>query len=187
MTTDDHQLVRECLSGEIEAFGRLVVRHQDRLYNTLVHVLGSPEEAQDAVQDAFVQAYRKLETFRGEAAFSSWLFRIALNAAASSRRKRRFSRTSLDTRRDVGESDPCDARPDGQPSYAIELRERQELVRSALAELPEEFRSPLVLKEIEGFKYQEIAEILGCPVGTVRSRIHRARSELRRKLQGVLG
>lgn len=187
MNTDDLQLVRQTLAGQAEAFGQLVVRHQDRLYNALVHILGSSEEAQDALQDAFVQAFRKLETFRGEAAFSSWLFRIALNAAASQKRKEnRLCCASIDAAREQSGADPCDPHPDCEPSYPLESRERQAQVRSALAELPEEFRTVLVLKEIEGFKYEEIAEIVGCPVGTVRSRIHRARGELRQKLQALL-
>ena len=91
VSSDEKQLIRECLAGRTEAFGELVVRYQDRLFNALVGVLGSPDDAHDIAQDAFVQAFQRLKTFRGDSAFYSWLFRIALNAAASQKRRTRAS------------------------------------------------------------------------------------------------
>jgi len=183
VSTDDQQLIAECLAGRTEAFGQLVVRYQDRLYNTLLNVLGSADDARDIAQDTFVQAFQKLDTFRGQSAFYSWLFRIAMNAAISQKRKTRLMPISIDVARERSGIEPADDRPDNIPSHSLERSERQILVRTALAELPEEFRIVLVLKEMEGLKYEEIAEIVDCPIGTVRSRIHRARSELRQKLQ----
>lgn len=184
--TDDHQLIQDCLSGETEAFGRLVVRYQDRLYNTLLGVLCSPEDAREVAQDAFVQAFHKLSTFRGRSAFYSWLFRIAMNAAISRKRTARRAPASIDAARDAAGIEPVDGHPGSSPSHSLEVTERQAAVRAALADLPEEFRTALVLKEIEGMKYEEIAEVVGCPIGTVRSRIHRGRSELREKLRLLL-
>jgi RNA polymerase sigma-70 factor (ECF subfamily) len=183
VSAEDQQLIDECLAGRTDAFGQLVVRYQDRLYNMLVKVLGSPDDARDTAQDAFVQAFQKLGTFHGNAAFYSWLFRIAMNSAISQRRRmKRFSH-SLDAAREQHGIEPADSHPAAQPTHALELAERQQQVRRALAELAIEYRTVLVLKEMEGLKYEEIAEIVGCPIGTVRSRIHRARSELRQKLR----
>lgn len=186
MSSDEKQLIRECLAGRTEAFGELVIRYQDRLLNALAGILGSPEDARDVAQDAFVHAFQRLKTFRGQSAFYSWLFRIALNAAASQRRRTRRKTASIDAARDQAGGDPPDRHPASAPSHALEASERRAAVQNALARLPAEFRIPLVLKEIDGLKYHEIAAIIGCPVGTVRSRIHRARSELRERLQLVL-
>jgi RNA polymerase sigma-70 factor, ECF subfamily len=186
VSSDEKQLIRECLAGRTEAFGELVIRYQDRLLNALAGILGSPEDARDVAQDAFVQAFQRLKTFRGQSAFYSWLFRIALNAAASQKRRTRRKTASIDAARDEKRGDPVDRHPEAVPSHALEASERRIAVQAALARLPAEFRIPLVLKEIDGMKYQEIAAVLGCPVGTVRSRIHRARSELRQRLELLL-
>ena len=164
----------------------MVVRYQDRLCNSLFRVLGSSDDARDAAQDAFVQAFQKLKTFRGNSAFYSWLFRIALNAAATQRRRTRTRPTSIDSMRESSGRTPVDPHPEAAPSHSMERAERQKAVQAALAALPAEFRIPLVLKEVDGLKYQEIAEIVGCPIGTVRSRIHRARAELRQRLSSQL-
>lgn len=186
VSSDEKQLIRECLAGRTEAFGELVIRYQDRLYNALCGILNSPDDARDVSQDAFVQAFQQLKTFRGQSAFYSWLFRIALNAAASQRRRTRRNVTSIDAAREQAVRDPPDRHPASAPSHAMETDERRAAVQSALARLPAEFRIPLVLKEIDGMKYHEIAAVIGCPVGTVRSRIHRARGELRKRLELLL-
>ena len=182
---DDLSLIRECLDGQTEAFNTLVLRHQNRLYNTLVNVLNSSEDARDVAQDAFVQAFQKLASFRGDSAFYSWLFRIAMNAAISLERKRKPV-SSIDAARDASGQEPTDQHAQSAPSSSMETAETQEMVRKALAQLSEEYRTALVLKEMEGLRYEEIADILKCPIGTVRSRIHRARSELRDTLSILL-
>lgn len=182
----DLELIRQCRAGAVEAFGVLVERHQDRLYAALVRMLGSSEDAREAAQDAFVHAYQKLDTFQGTAAFSTWLFRIAVNAAFSRKRRTKRYRTSLDGGSGETGYDPADARIDADPSQPLEQSETQKLVREALAALPDDYRTALVLKEMDGFRYEEIAEIVGVPIGTVRSRIHRARNELRDKLRIAL-
>ena len=186
MNKPDHELISDCLDGQTSAFGALVVRYQDRLYNSLISVVGSAEDAHDVAQDAFVHAFEKLSSFRGDSAFYSWLFRIALNAAVSRHRRQRRVPVSIDVARQNFGHEPTDTHPPASPAFGIEQSERQEAVRRALAELPEDFRSVLVLKELDGLKYEQIAEILECPVGTVRSRIHRGRIELRKKLQRYL-
>ncbi len=186
MSKADQDLIADCLNGQTHAFGDLVMRYQNRLFNTLVVVLGSVEDARDVAQEAFVNAFQKLHTFRGSSAFYSWLFRIALNAAYSQKRKVNRVCVSIDAAREQSGIEPIDHHPATRPEYAMERVERQTAVRSALAELAEEFRTALVLKEMDGLSYDEIAGIVGCPIGTVRSRIHRARAELRVKLQGLL-
>ena len=185
MSKPDQELIAECLSGQTHAFGDLVARYQNRLFNTLVGVLGSVEDAHDVAQEAFVNAFQKLNTFRGHSAFYSWLFRIALNSAVSQKRKQRAV-VSIDAAREQSGDEPIDRHPAARPEHALETNERQIAVRAALAELAEEFRTALILKEMEDLSYEEISEIVGCPIGTVRSRIHRARAELRVKLQGLL-
>lgn len=187
VNTNDLAIIRRCRSGEAEAFGELVLRYQDRLFGTLVHLLGSLEDARDAAQDAFVLAFQKIETFRGDSAFYSWLFRIAYNAAMTRRRKDRHNHhMSVETARERHGHEPADERASADPGDALHREERQQLVRKALGELAEEYRTALILKEMDGLQYDEIAKIVNCPIGTVRSRIHRARQELREKLSRAL-
>ncbi len=191
--TTDQSLIEACLAGRREAFGQLVERYQHRLFHSLVHLLGSTEDAQDAAQDALILAFEKLGTFRGESQFYSWLFRIAYNSAVSSKRKPGSSKrktgpmsVSLEARRDASGLEPADLNPSTEPSFGLEVSDRQRLVQQALGELSEEFRAAIVLKEIEQMSYEEIAEVVGIPLGTVRSRIHRARMELRQKLAAFI-
>ena len=163
-----------------------MLRYQDRLYATLVHLLGSLDDARDVTQDAFVLAFEKLGTFRGDSAFYSWLFRIAYNAAMTRKRKDRRQPGSIERARQERGEEPSDERLDTDPGAALDSEERQGLVRNALDELGEDYRTAIVLKEIDGLRYDEIAEIVGCPIGTVRSRIHRARHELRDKLSRTI-
>jgi RNA polymerase sigma-70 factor, ECF subfamily len=179
----DGVLIERTLAGEPAAFGELVVRYQDRLYNSLFRVLGSAEDARDAVQDALVQAFVKLDTFRGSSAFYTWLYRIALNTAMSHARRKRPMR-SLDDERVEHGREPVDAQP--APEARLDLSERATQVRRALAELSVEYREVIVLREMDGCKYEEIAEILELPVGTVRSRLFRARMELRDRLAPIV-
>ena len=185
-TTPDQSLIEDCLAGRRDAFGQLVDRYQNRLFHSLLHLLGSSEDAQDAAQDAFVQAFEKLASFRGQSQFYSWLFRIAFNLAVSSKRKSRRMTVSLEARREASGLEPPDVNPATEPSYAMDVSDRQRLVQQALAELSAEFRTALVLKEMDGMSYEEIADIVDVPLGTVRSRIHRARVELRDKLSVLL-
>jgi RNA polymerase sigma-70 factor, ECF subfamily len=180
---DDARLIEQTLAGNSAAFGELVQKYQDRLFNTLVHAIGSPDDALDVVQDAFVQAFVKLESFRGRSAFYTWLYRIAFNVAATQRRRRRPV-LSVDQAREDGGEEPIDS--DHGPLENLEREERCRQVREALTILSDEHRDVLVLREIDGCCYETIAEILGLPVGTVRSRLHRARLQLRDELKEVL-
>lgn len=176
----DAPLIAQALAGRSEAFGQLVLMHQDRLFNSILHVAGNAEDARDICQEAFVQAFLKLEQFQQRSAFSTWLYRIAFNVAASQRR-RRHPVASMDRLREQSHVEPVDTTDD--PAEAFQRKERQRCVRESIAQLGDEFRSVLVLREIDGCDYETIAEILDLPVGTVRSRLHRARLQLREALR----
>ena len=180
---DEARLIDEARSGDSAAFGQLVTRYQDRLYNTLVHLVGSRESASDAVQDAFVQAYVKLDTFQGASAFYTWLYRIAFNMAVS-RRRREKPTTSVEQAREALGHEPVDQ--SDAPGARLERQERACQVRAGLNRLSEEHRSILILREIDGCSYEQIAEILELPIGTIRSRLHRARVQLRDELKEIL-
>lgn len=182
----DQELIAAALARDTAAFGELVSRYQNRLYGALVHMTGSAEDAKDVAQEAFVLAFQKLATFRGDSQFYSWLFRIAMNASVNFRRKNRSMGASIEATKERIGLEPTDPRRDTQPDQPMEQLERQRIVREALAQMTEEFRIPLVMAEMEEMKYEEIADLLKCPIGTVRSRIHRGRAELREKLRRLL-
>ncbi len=183
---DDQSLIDACRAGKTEAFGVLVRRYQDRLYPTILRLAGSAEDAHDLLQDAFLRAYQKLGHFHGQSSFYTWMYRIAVNLALSDRRRKRGVHPpprarggdeTFDPRMDVDQSDP---------SLPLVRAERDEQIQEALNALAPDHRAVVVLKDLDGLRYEEIAEILGVPVGTVRSRLHRARTELRERLRGVI-
>jgi RNA polymerase sigma-70 factor (ECF subfamily) len=175
----ESQLIDESLRGNTTAFGELVRIHQDRLFNAVAHFVGNATEAEDVVQEAFVQAYLKLDTFQRTSAFYTWLYRIAFNTAVS-RRRRKHLATSVDSNREHSGEEPADR---GEAPDARLLRTEQAgQVQQALATLSDEHRSILVLREIDGLEYEAIGEVLDINVGTVRSRLHRARMALRERL-----
>ena len=151
--------------------------------HSLELALNSREDALDAAQQAFVLAWKKLSTFRRESGFYSWLYRIARNVAISGIRQQRIESGSLDQLHEAAGFEPADGNSQSAPEHALQQFEEINLVQNALQEIPEEFRQPLVLKEIDGMSYEEIAKILDIRLGTVRSRIFRARQELIAKLQ----
>ena len=187
---DDAQLISQALGGQTAAFGQLVQKYQDRLYNTVVHVVGNAEDSKDVVQEAFVQAFLKLESFHGASAFYTWLYRIAFNVAATFHRRRGAMRAAEQSALADG---PLRVSAEGHPRHTadgpseqLEREERCRQVRHAISKLAEEHRVVLVLREMDGCCYDTIAEILDLPVGTVRSRLHRARMQLREQLKEVL-
>ena len=180
----DRQLIQAACQGDTAAFGGLVRKYQDRLCMALLHICGSLDDAEDVAQEAFVQSYLKIHTFVGDSAFYTWLYRIAVNTAISRRRRKR-QETSVDTSRESFGHEILD---DAERADERLLREERAVqVRQALARLSDEHRAILVLREIEGCDYDQIAQILNLPVGTVRSRLHRARLQLKEQLDTVLG
>ena len=184
MNIEDRRLVAEVLAGRTAAFGEIVLRYQDRLHNVAYRVLDNAEDAADVVQDVFVNAYLSLKSFKGDSELFTWLYRIAFNTAISWKRKRRGT-VSLDAGRN-GETtyEPPD-RSNETSGAALERSEDERLLAEALVKMSPEHRSVLVLKDIDGLKYEEIAVALNVPIGTVRSRLHRARLELKQMLDPV--
>ncbi|MBV9123103.1 MAG: sigma-70 family RNA polymerase sigma factor [Planctomycetes bacterium] len=182
VSADDRRLIAECLQGRTAAFGELVRRYQDRLYNTVYRLVGNAEDAQDVLQDAFFHAYQSLDRFRGNSLFFTWLYRIAFNTAMSLKRKQRVA-LRLNTGGEEGGLEPLDESEESRPGHALEKAEQERHIQQALQRLSAEHRAVLILKDMEGQKYEAIAAILQVPVGTVRSRLHRARLELRHLLE----
>ncbi len=182
---DDAALVARCRSGDREAFSSLVVRHQDRIFNSVYHRLGDADAALDVAQEAFVNAYRALGTWTGAGSFYGWLFTIAMNEVRDHARKvgRSLERRSLDApnadgiegRHVVAAPDEAGPREDGEHA--------EHEVRAALADLDEDDARVLVLKDIDGLPYAEVAAAFDWPLGQAKSRVHRARIKLRRKLE----
>ncbi len=175
----DAELVAATQAGDPQAFGMLVERHQERLFNILLRVLGNADDASDVLQDAFVKAYTKLDSFRGSSKFFTWMYRVALNLACSHHRKtrRRRTETSIDAMKSNVGQEPIDL--DGSPDERMLQAEQAEAVQVALLQLSDEHRQILVLREMEDCSYETIAEILEVPVGTVRSRLYRARLQMK--------
>jgi RNA polymerase sigma-70 factor, ECF subfamily len=183
VSLDDKRLIAECLQGRTAAFGELVQRYQDRLYNTVYRLVGNAEDAQDVVQEAFIHAYQSLTSFKGDSLFYTWMYRIAVNTAISWRRKQRgFVRLQFDQHAGGG-MEPADSSNGNQPAHAMEQAEQERRVQVALNRVSPEHRAVLILKDMEGQKYETMAEILQVPIGTIRSRLHRARLELRQVLE----
>ena len=174
----DEDLVRRFRGGGADAFDVLVQRHQGRVYNLCLRVLGDPDEAADAAQDAFVAAIRKLHTFRGEAAFTTWLHRVTVNACYDSLRKKR-RRPLLHVVGEEGDErpEPAPVVPDHAEDVELSID-----VQQALRSIPDEFRVALVLADVEDLPYERIADVLGIPIGTVKSRVFRGRAALGRAL-----
>jgi len=177
---DEPDLIQSALSGNSAAFGVLVDRYRDRLYSCVVNVVNHPDEAEDVVQESFIQAYLKLDTFQQSSQFFTWLYRIAFNNALSRRRRHRHQ-LSLDQAHEVSGSEPT-ARSES-PDFQIIQRENVSQLRNALEKLSGDHRSILVLRELEETSYEDIAEILDISIGTVRSRLSRARAALKNQLE----
>jgi RNA polymerase sigma-70 factor (ECF subfamily) len=173
----DEDLVRRFLSGDRGAFAVLVERHERRVYNLALRMTGREEDARDAAQEAFLTALRKLSSFRGEAAFTTWMHRVTVNACYDLLRKRQ--RQPLLGR--PGDDDLPRPEPPPAPDHADDAAMSID-VRRALLEVPEDFRAVMILHDVQDLPQEEVAAILGIPVGTVKSRLHRGRVALVRAL-----
>jgi RNA polymerase sigma-70 factor (ECF subfamily) len=175
----EQELIKATLEADPQAFNDLVDRFSARLFSAMLHIVGSHVEAEEVVQETFVQAYLKLNTFQGNSQFFTWLYRIAFNNCLS-RRRRRID-LSLDISREATGLDPIDASE--SPDQPMLREERVRMVHQALQMLSEEHRTILVLREMQEMAYEEIAEVLQINLGTVRSRLSRARAQLKSCLE----
>ena len=187
MSDDDRALVERSQAGDLAAFERLVEKYRERAYRLAARVLGDPEEALDVAQEAFVKAYQALPRFKGQSAFYTWLFRIVMNLALDRHRQRAARHRAFGSEQvppEEWERTAADEAPDAAQT-AASAEDRAKITR-ALDALPEHHRAIIILSDIEGLSYREIAHVLGCPLGTVMSRLHNARKRLRAILGPLL-
>jgi len=185
----DLQLVERVQSGDREAFGLLVGKYQRKLLRLVMRLVRDPAEAEDVAQETFIKAYRALPNFRGESAFYTWLYRIGVNTAknwlvAHGRRMPVMSEIVDDESEGIEEG--VLLRDDETPDRVLMSRQIGETVNAAMEALPEDLRTAISLREIEGLSYEEIAQVMDCPIGTVRSRIFRAREAIAVRLKPLL-
>jgi RNA polymerase sigma-70 factor, ECF subfamily len=176
MAMDDKDLI-ECFKiGNVSAFEELVRRYQDRIYNLCRHMVEDSDDARDAAQDVFVKAYGALKNYRPDAGFYTWLYRIAVNTCLDFKKRRQIPPLDVEL---------VDSLPSGGPSpeEVYESKEAGRIIDAALQRLPKKLRAAIVLREMEGLSYEETATVLGISTGTVKSRIARAREQLRGLLQ----
>lgn len=195
MTTDainaddtDQELVRRVQAGDQTAFNLLVLKYQHRVLKLVGRFVNDAAEAEDVAQEAFLKAYRALASFRGDSAFYTWLYRIAINTAKNALVSQR--RRPVDFDLDLQDPEQYDRQAKlkeaDTPEGVLLTDEIRAVVEEAMEQLPEDLRTAIVLRELEGLSYEEIAEAMDCPVGTVRSRIFRAREAIDKKLKPLL-
>jgi RNA polymerase sigma-70 factor (ECF subfamily) len=189
---EDYEIVCLCQKGDVDAFGSLVEKYQKKMVNIAFRIIGDYEAACEVVQDAFVSAYRAIRKFKGEARFSTWLYRIVINGSRNRMKQIRIriqrEGISIERSRDAEDGPGMDP-PDPGPSVfeQVEKREIGARVQACIRDLEDEYREVLVLRDIQGFSYDEISGILKIPDGTVKSRLFRAREALKEGLKEVLG
>jgi RNA polymerase sigma-70 factor (ECF subfamily) len=184
----DKQLVKRVQKGDKGAFDLLVLKYQHKIVNLVMRYVRDPEMALDITQDAFIKAYRALPRFRGDSAFYTWLYRIAVNTAKNYLAAQR--RRPMDIELDLQDPEQYDLhaklKETDTPEAVTVSNEVQETLERAIAALPEDLRTAIILRELDGMSYEEIAQTMECPVGTVRSRIFRARDAIGKKIGAVI-
>ena len=185
----DQQLVERVQGGDKQAFGLLVSKYQRKLARLLSRMIRDQAEVEDVTQEAFIKAYRALPSFRGDSAFYTWLYRIGINTAknylvSKGRRAPTSTEIELEDAEQYSEGDLL--RDADTPERLLHTKQIGQTVELALADLPEDLRTAITLREIEGLSYEEIASVMNCPIGTVRSRIFRAREAIAERLRPLL-
>ena len=190
---DDLKYVSLCTKGDVDAFETLVRRHEKRMFNIAYRVIGNYDEACEIVQDAFISAYKNIKGFKGEAKFSTWLYAICINLSRNRLKQLKTRRyregRSLDDPIMTPDGEIAADPPSGEPSALdrLEARDVQQKVQLCINALDAEFREVIVLRDIQGFSYEEISAMLKVPEGTVKSRLFRAREAMRACLQDFMG
>lgn len=185
----DQQLVERAQRGDKHAFELLVVKYQRKLGRLLSRFIRDPAEVEDVAQEAFIKAYRALPSFRGDSAFYTWLYRIGINTAKNylvAMGRRAPTTTEFDSEEAENFEDGDQLRDLNTPEAALMTRQIAATVNQTMEELPEELRTAITLREIEGMSYEDIANVMNCPIGTVRSRIFRARETIADRLRPLL-
>lgn len=185
----DRLLVERVQAGDKQAFGLLVVKYQRRLGRLIGRMVKDPAEVEDLVQDSFIRAYRALPNFRNDSAFYTWLYRIGVNTTKNwlmAHGRRALTSSAMDNEEAESYDEGDLLRTTDTPEHLLMTRQIGDTVNQAVADLPEDLRTAITLREIDGLTYEEIAEVMACPVGTVRSRIFRAREAVSAKLKPLL-
>ncbi|MCB1896630.1 MAG: RNA polymerase sigma factor RpoE [Rhodocyclaceae bacterium] len=185
----DQRLVERVQNGDKQAFGLLVAKYQRKLMRLLSRLIRDAAEVEDVAQETFVKAYRALPSFRGDSAFYTWLYRIGINTAKNylvSQGRRAPTSTGFDSEEAESFDEGEQLRDINTPERMLLSKQIGETVESAMEALPDDLRTAIVLRELEGLSYEEIAGIMGCPIGTVRSRIFRAREAIAERLRPML-
>jgi len=185
----DQQLVERAQRGDKQAFGLLVAKYQRKLMRLLSRLIRDSAEVEDVAQESFIKAYRALPSFRGDSAFYTWLYRIGINTAKNylvSQGRRAPTTTEFDSEEAETFEEGEQLRDINTPERLLMSKQIGETVDAALDDLPDELRTAIVLRELEGLSYEEIAGIMDCPIGTVRSRIFRAREAIAERLRPLL-
>jgi len=187
----DAQLVERVQAGDQQAFNLLVSKYQRRVIRLVSRLIRDSAEVEDVTQEAFIKAYRALPNFRGDSAFYTWLYRIAVNTAKNylaAQGRRPYTVSEFQSSEDGEFFDASDVVEDNNtPESALQTREIAQTVNAAIEALPADLKTAITLREIEGLSYEEIAQAMNCPIGTVRSRIFRARDAVAEKLRPILG
>ena len=186
----DRQLVERAQRGDKRAFELLVEKYQRKLARLLSRFIRDPAEVEDVTQEAFIKAYRALPAFRGDSAFYTWLYRIGINTAKNylmAMGRRAPTSTEVEADEAEGFEEGEQLRDINTPESVLLSNEIAETVNSTIEQLPEELRTAIQLREIEGMSYEDIAQVMNCPIGTVRSRIFRAREAIAEQLRPLLG
>jgi len=186
---NDQALVERVQQGDKRAFDALVMKYQSRVVKVITRYLRDPVEAMDLAQEAFIKAYRALPNFRGESAFYTWLYRIAINTAKNHvvAQGRRPPMDDVEASEAEFYEGPSALKDTSTPERMVLRDEIERVVFDAIEALPEDLRTAITLRELEDMSYEEIAEVMNCPIGTVRSRIFRAREAIDKKLKPLLG
>lgn len=185
--TQESELIKRCQLGDIEAFEQLIVSHEKKVYNIAYRYMGNKEEAEDLAQEAFIKVFRAIKGFRGEAAFSTWLYHIVSNVCRDALRKNsRRMEASLDcavtTEKGELQREVADWSMSPEPIY--ESHELGEFIQALINQLTPEYKTVIIMREFQEMSYEEIAAALDCSLGTVKSRLSRARKALRNKIEG---
>ncbi len=186
----DQELVRRVQKGDKRAFDLLVLKYQHKIAKLISRYIRDPDEVQDVAQEAFIKAYRALANFRGDSAFYTWLYRIAINTSKNHlmAQGRRPPGSDVEIEDALITEEGAEALSDVDTPEGLALTDEiEQVILAAIEALPEELRTAITLRELEGLSYEEIAEAMSCPVGTVRSRIFRAREAIDAKLKPLIG
>lgn len=185
----DQELVERAKNGDLKAFDLLVLKYQRRVFRLISRVIKNNSEVEDVAQECFIKAFRAIHQFRGDSAFYTWLYRIAVNTAKNylfSKGKRPIALSELKKSEDSDSFDMLDAVSNENPEGNMAGLQIAEAVNKAVKKLPDELSTAVILREMDGLSYEEIAEVMNCPIGTVRSRIFRAREAIAQELRPLL-